>query len=65
VTARDSLDAALQSWAAPARPLLPSALMCAAEHHVTGALCSRLASVCDGNRSAHGEEPWHDTEERP
>lgn len=40
------------------RDHLPAAVFCGAEHDITGALCSRLASVCDGQHSADGEDPW-------
>lgn len=44
-------------------PEAPHDLWCPAEHHVSGARCSRLAALCDGIHSAQGEESWFDTEE--
>lgn len=57
---RDGIDDALQTWAEPARALIPSALFCAVANDVTGDLCSRLQGHA-GQHSTTGLDPWCDT----
>jgi hypothetical protein len=54
---RNALDDALHSWAAPARPLLPLAVRCAAELDDSGTLCEHLAGSCPEHPVCGAEEP--------
>jgi len=55
---RESLDAAPRSWAAPARPLLPLAVFCAADLGENGALCDHLLAACPDRPVCDAEHPF-------